>query len=66
MTKLLFYMGSSCSSVSRGVAFNAVRIQSSANYYIGHFLFTVNCIEKTKIKIKRPEWPFLKILFYRV
>ena len=33
---------------------SAVRIQSSANFYMEH-LFTVNCIDKTKIKKKRPE-----------
>ena len=31
---------------------SAVRVQSSARLYIAH-LFTVNCIEKTKVKRKR-------------
>ena len=31
---------------------SAVRIQSSANFYLEH-IFTVNCIEKTKTKEKR-------------
>ena len=35
---------------------SAVRIQPSANIYIEH-LFIFNCIEKKKIKKKRPEWP---------
>ena len=34
---------------------SAVRIQSSANFYMEH-LFSVNCIDKTKIKKKRPLW----------
>ena len=32
---------------------SAVRIQSLANFYVEH-LFTVNCIERTNIKKKRP------------
>ena len=40
---------------------SAVRIQSSANIYIRHFLFIVSCIEKTKIKRKRGrEWPICR------
>ena len=41
---------------------SAVRIPSSAKIYIEYF--TVNCIEKTKIKKKRPGKAHLKKIFY--
>ena len=43
---------------------STVRIQSSANFSKEH-LFTVNCIEKTNIKKKRPGMAHLKKLSYR-
>ena len=46
-------MGSGCGSVGRAVASNI------GKYYIKH-LFTVNSIEKTKIKKKRPGMAHLK------
>ena len=56
--------GSGCGSVGRAVASNTrgPRFESShwqKFIYIEH-LFTVNCIEKTKIKEKRPGMAHLK------
>ena len=49
-------MGSGCSSVGRAVASDSrgpqVRIQSSTKNILN--IFVVNCIEKAKIKKKRP------------
>ena len=43
--------------VAQLVQWSAVRIRSSANFYIEP-LFIVNCMEKTKIKENRGlEWP---------
>ena len=55
-------MGSGCGSVGRAVASDTrgPRFKSSHwQNYIEH-LFTVNCIEKTKIRKKRPGMAHLK------
>ena len=49
-------MGSGCGSVGRAVAFDTrgPRFDSSHRQNFIEHLFIINCIEKTKIKIKRP------------
>ena len=59
-------MGSGCGSVGRAVASDTrgPRFKSSHwQNYIEH-LFTVNCIEKTKIRKKRPGMAHLKNISY--
>ena len=56
--------GSGCGSVGRAVAFDARGSRFESNYrqtFISDsYLFTVSCIEKTKIKKKRPGMAHLK------
>ena len=55
-------MGSSCGSVGRAVVSNTrgPRFEYSHRQILNWTLFTVNCIEKTKLKKKRGrEWPIL-------
>ena len=56
--------GSGCGSVGRAVASNARGPQFQSIHrqtiIMDIYFSTVNCIEKTKIKIKRPEWPIQK------
>ena len=49
----LYKLGSGCGSVGRAVASNTRGPWFESLYYMEH-LFTVICIEKTKIKKKRP------------
>ena len=55
-------MGSGCNSVGRAVASDTrgPRFESSHRQNLYWTLFTVNCIEKTKIKKKRPGMAHLK------
>ena len=54
--KIFAAFGSGCGSVGRAVAFNTrgPRLEYSHRHNIYIELFIVNCIEKTKIKKKRP------------
>ena len=54
--KIFAALGSGCGSVGRAVAFNTrgPRLEYSHRHNIYIELFIVNCIEKTKIKKKRP------------
>ena len=57
--------GSGCGSVGRAVTFNTrgLRFESSHRqnlYWTFVCLFTINCIEKTKINKRGREWPTFK------
>ena len=62
-----FLLGSGCGSVGRAVTSDArcLPFQSSHlhTFISDIYFFTVNCIEKTKIRKKRPGMALLKILF---
>ena len=54
-------LGSGCGSVGRMVASDSRGPQFESSHCKNlHCTFTVNCIEKTKIKNKRPEWSIFK------
>ena len=54
LSKKLFLMGSGCGSVGTEVASNARGPWSESSHW-QKFILNIYCIEKTKIKKKRPE-----------
>ena len=65
LNKQMKILGSGCGSVGRAVVSDTrcPRFDSSHRqnlYQTFVYLFTIYCIEKTKINKKRPEWPTFK------
>ena len=61
----LCLLGSGCGSVSRAVASDSWGLQlESINWQKLYWTFTVNCIEKTKIKKNRPGLAHLKKMLF--
>ena len=56
-------MGKGCGSVGRAVAFDTRGPRFESSHFIEH-LFTVNCIEKTKIKKKRQGMAHFKKQYF--
>ena len=55
-----FFKDSVCGSVGRAVASNIIHRQFESS--LSPYLFTINCIEKTKRKKSCWEWSFLKMV----